>query len=78
MDTLVGAVVRAVARRDDGPWIFALEFRPAPRPRLMVATSIGIKHIALDEKRLRRYARTFDFERARRWLLREILNAPAA
>lgn len=78
MQVLVEAVIRSTRYREGGPRVSAWDLRLEPAVRLLVATDEGVKRLTLTEPRLRRYARRFDFERARRWLLRAIRHAPAA
>lgn len=78
MQTLIEAVICSAGPGRDLLNIFAWDLRLVGEPRLMVGTDGVIKHLVLDEARLRTYARTFDFERARRWVLDEIRHAPAA
>ncbi len=77
MQALVEAVVCSAGPGRDLLRIFAWDLRLAGEPQLMVGAGEAIKHLVLDETRLRRYARTFDFERARRWLLSAIRRASA-
>ncbi len=78
MQALIEAVILSAGPGRDPLRIFAWDLHLAGEAQLMVGTGQAIKHLVLDEARLRKYARTFDFDQARRWLLSAIRHAPLA